>query len=345
MRQTRSAGRNRNGGGRAAQQPQVKERRQHEEQLAALDSPLCMKHRGKPVMSAERFLLIVSQLQAKADELWEQEQQELQRGAELMVISCAPASPRSPPPQPSLTPKATGSPSSPPAAFHHPHPHADAGPFEHAAGLLHGASGLASPSLLPLGGHFNSPTWSPGLDALAQQLGLGPMPSSTSVDPADEPIAGINASNLHHGHHHHQHHQHQQQPGHQGHGGPAQHHLQHQQPHHGGQGQLSGGVQAGEAAGAGAAGGAMAGLAHGHPLFTSGLGLYADAEALVTLYPAAGGERAAKARLLEKFEASGTATARQAAAGHDPFASLLSGTPRAEDFLGSPSWTPSAAYL
>eukprot|EP00198_Chlamydomonas_reinhardtii_P008682 XP_001698019.1 predicted protein [Chlamydomonas reinhardtii] len=267
-------------------------------------------------MSAERFLLIVRQLQAKANELWEHEQQELQRGAELMVISCAPASPRSPPPQPSFTPKVAGSPTSP-TTFHHTNPHAAS--FEHAGGLLHGPSGLASPSLLPLplGNHFSSPTWSTGLDSLAQQLGL--LPSSTAVDPADEAVAGI-SSHVHHGHH-----------------------SQGAQAHHGhGQGQLGNahGSQGGEVAGAGMG---AAGLAHGQ-LFTSGLGLYADAEALVTLYPPAGSDRAAKARLLEKFEASGTATARQAA-GHDPFASLLSGTPRAEDFLGSPSWTPSAAYL
>ncbi|KAG2439548.1 hypothetical protein HXX76_004901 [Chlamydomonas incerta] len=328
MRQTRSsAGRNRNGGGRAAQQHQQQQQqhhhlkeqqRQHEEQTAPLDSPPCMKHRGKPVMSAERFLLIVRELQAKANELWEHEQHELQRGAELMVISCAPSSPRSPPPHPSLTHKAAGSPTSP-AAFEHHNPHASA--FEHAGGLLHGSTGLASPSLLPLGGHFNSPMWSTGLDALAQQLGL--MPSSTAVDPADEAVAGISSSHMHQGHH-----------GHGNHGAGPVHH---------GQAQLGNahGSQGGEAAGAGVG---AAGLAHGQ-MFTSGLGLYADAEALVTLYPPAGGDRAAKARLLEKFEATGTATARQASAGHDPFAGLLSGTPRAEDFLGSPSWTPSATYL
>ncbi|EFJ53104.1 hypothetical protein VOLCADRAFT_127351 [Volvox carteri f. nagariensis] len=121
-------------------------------------------------MSAERFLLIVEELQSKANELWEREQMELQRGAELMVICCSPSPPS--PQQPQLQTDVISSP---------------VYPFDQPALLQAHAHLLHSPSLIPGAHGFQSPSWSNDFSAIAASLILPPGPHAT--DTTDEPGA------------------------------------------------------------------------------------------------------------------------------------------------------------
>ncbi|GIL77667.1 hypothetical protein Vretimale_6776 [Volvox reticuliferus] len=149
-----------------------------------LDSPPRTKqHRGGPSMSAERFLLIVEELQARANELWELEQIELQRGNELMVICCSPSL-NSPQHDPASLQAEDGL-SSP--VYH----------FDQSSLLQAHSHILHSPSLIPGTHAFQSPTWSNDFSAIAASLIL---PGPHVTDTAEEPC-GLNTAgqNVHHG--------------------------------------------------------------------------------------------------------------------------------------------------
>ncbi|KAG2500309.1 hypothetical protein HYH03_001885 [Edaphochlamys debaryana] len=273
-------------------------------------------------MSAQRFLLLVEQLTARAEELWKQEEAELSRGAELMVIKCKPQ-PLSPQHHQPFSPSALR------------HLHQEAGPTSPAfhsydpAGLLHPPAGHAStlsPSLIPAAHAFNSPCWSNDFNLIAAQLGLGSAAATTSDtdDAAHGPHGSQPGS--------------QQRPSGSRHAGCTE-----------GAGPGPGSAGRGHESQPGSQPGGCLAAQGGQGAWPSSLGLFADAEALITLpngiLCGSATARTAKARLLDKFEGTGPASARHGAGG-DPFSGLLSGcTPSADDFgsLASPSW--GQAYL
>ncbi|GLC41069.1 hypothetical protein PLESTB_000946900 [Pleodorina starrii] len=271
------------------------------------DSPPRLKqHRSGPSMSAERFLLIVGQLQSRANELWEREQLELQRGAELMVICCSPAPPS--PPQALVGPQADDAASSPVYQFDQ-------------ASMLHAHSHLLhSPSLIPATHNFQSPSWSNDFSAIAASLILpGPHIADTSEEAPGGTLApcgmggGINMHASAMQQQHQPQHAHVQQGA-----GLQQHHHHHQPPW-----QPLGTLYDIEA----------------HVTFPQGLSCSGNGVTSATA-------RSAKARLLDRLEsnggATGTATARQVQ-NADPF--CCSFTPVADDFLGSPSWARGYGYM
>ncbi|GFR42272.1 hypothetical protein Agub_g3169 [Astrephomene gubernaculifera] len=276
----------------------------------ALDSPPRLKHRSGPSMSAERFLLLVDQLMSRANQLWQQEELELQRGHELMVICPSPPSPQHALQQHEVDEE----PSSPPSPYAYD-----------AASLLHPPSHcLQSPSFGPVANHLSSPTWSAEL--LAASLGLGQQIPDGVVEEAGATVgagplssydAGPSTAGCGQGS--------KEPPGGPGHHQPlclSHHHQQQQQQHpHHQQQQLNN---------------------------SSGSWQLYDAEAYITLQPVGGasshgcggGSGPARMRLPDKSEGgAGTASARHAQ-NLDPFYGLLSYTPGADDFLGSPSWGP-----
>ncbi|PNH09752.1 hypothetical protein TSOC_003610 [Tetrabaena socialis] len=219
-------------------------------------------------MTAERFLLLVGELEARATDLWEREELELQRGAELMVICCGGSSPNAPQQQQSEQPPS-------PAVY----------TYESATLLPSARHVVQSPSLIPSGPQFNSsPFWSKGLeDFCAASFGLATTAAGTTDEPAHDA-----ATTSGHG----------QSPS---------------QPPAWGLHQPMGLFHDAEAS-----------IILSHGLLGGGSGGSATA-------------RAAKARLYKFDGGGGTATTCN---GHnaDPFCGLLSCTPVADDFLGSPSW-------